>query len=86
MLRRKPTAITLTTEDIAIYEDTRAREAAEQISKEEFKERQLSQNQMHQDPNPSPTNQRTRHELAQDNIQEPTMQERILGQGSHRRY
>ena len=27
MLRRKPTAITLTTEDIAIYEDTRAREA-----------------------------------------------------------
>jgi len=26
MLRRKPTAITLTTEDIAIYEDTRARE------------------------------------------------------------
>jgi len=27
MLRRKPTAITLTTEDIAIYEDARAREA-----------------------------------------------------------
>ncbi|CAG8956871.1 hypothetical protein HYFRA_00012326 [Hymenoscyphus fraxineus] len=27
MLRRKPTAITLTTEDVAIYEDTRAREA-----------------------------------------------------------
>jgi hypothetical protein len=27
MLRRKPTAITLTTEDIANYEDTRAREA-----------------------------------------------------------
>ncbi|KAH7319339.1 anaphase-promoting complex APC subunit 1-domain-containing protein [Rhexocercosporidium sp. MPI-PUGE-AT-0058] len=30
MLRRKPTAITLTTEDIAIYEDARAREAQEQ--------------------------------------------------------
>ena len=27
MLRRAPTAITLTTEDVAIYEDTRAREA-----------------------------------------------------------
>ncbi|KAG0651494.1 hypothetical protein D0Z07_2016 [Hyphodiscus hymeniophilus] len=27
MLRRKPTAITLTTEDVAVYEDTRAREA-----------------------------------------------------------
>jgi hypothetical protein len=27
MLRRKPTAITLTTEDVAIYEDARAREA-----------------------------------------------------------
>jgi hypothetical protein len=27
MLRRKPTAITLTTEDIATYEDRRAREA-----------------------------------------------------------
>ncbi|RDL33107.1 uncharacterized protein BP5553_08546 [Venustampulla echinocandica] len=27
MLRRKPTAITLTTEDIAIYEDARNREA-----------------------------------------------------------
>ncbi|PMD20955.1 hypothetical protein NA56DRAFT_704195 [Hyaloscypha hepaticicola] len=26
MLRRKPTTITLTTEDVAIYEDTRARE------------------------------------------------------------
>jgi hypothetical protein len=29
MLRRKPTAITLTTEDVAIYEDTRARENAQ---------------------------------------------------------
>jgi len=27
MLRRKPTAITLTAEDVAIYEDARAREA-----------------------------------------------------------
>jgi hypothetical protein len=30
MLRRPPTAITLTTEDIAIYEDARAREELQQ--------------------------------------------------------
>lgn len=30
MLRRKPTAITLTTEDIATYEDRRAHEAQQQ--------------------------------------------------------
>lgn len=29
MLRRKPTAITLTTEDVAIYEDARTREAVQ---------------------------------------------------------
>jgi hypothetical protein len=29
MIRRKPTAITLTTEDVAMYEDARAREALE---------------------------------------------------------
>lgn len=36
MLRRKPTAITLTTEDVAIYEDTRAREAMarEQVARQ----------------------------------------------------
>lgn len=36
MLRRPPTAITLTTEDVAIYEDNRAREAllAEQAALE----------------------------------------------------
>lgn len=30
MLRRAPTAITLTTEDVAIYEDNRAREALQE--------------------------------------------------------
>jgi hypothetical protein len=30
MLRRPPTAITLTTEDVAIYEDNRAREAQQE--------------------------------------------------------
>lgn len=36
MLRRPPTAITLTTEDVAIYEDARAREAlhAEQLAQQ----------------------------------------------------
>ncbi|KAL3422149.1 hypothetical protein PVAG01_06305 [Phlyctema vagabunda] len=34
MLRRKPTAITLTTEDIAIYEDKRIREAQEKAQAE----------------------------------------------------
>jgi len=34
MLRRKPTALTLTTEDIAIYEDARAREALEREQRE----------------------------------------------------
>jgi len=40
MLRRKPTAITLTTEDVAIYEDTRAREALQ-------REQQALQAQLH---------------------------------------
>ncbi|TQS39382.1 hypothetical protein Golomagni_00099 [Golovinomyces magnicellulatus] len=44
MLRRKPTAITLTTEDIAIYEDARAREAAER-QHEELQESQPSHSQ-----------------------------------------
>ncbi|KAI1004233.1 hypothetical protein K3495_g3980 [Podosphaera aphanis] len=34
MIRRKPTAITLTTEDIAAYEDLKAREAAEKTREE----------------------------------------------------
>lgn len=34
MLRRKPTAITLTTEDVAIYEDARLREAAQKEAEE----------------------------------------------------
>ncbi|RKF60665.1 hypothetical protein OnM2_048032 [Erysiphe neolycopersici] len=86
MLRRKPTAITLTTEDIAIYEDARAREASERISKEENKERQLCQNHMLRDPNPLLTNQQAHRQFPHDNIKEPTTQERILGQGSHSRH
>lgn len=43
MLRRHPTAITLTTEDVAIYEDARAREA--------LHAEQLAQQQQQQTPN-----------------------------------
>ncbi|TAQ87498.1 hypothetical protein B7494_g4194 [Chlorociboria aeruginascens] len=55
MLRRKPTAITLTTEDIATYEDTRAREALarEQAAMQAEEEAQLAiphQNQNVRDP------------------------------------
>ncbi|KAF4636684.1 hypothetical protein G7Y89_g1402 [Cudoniella acicularis] len=47
MLRRKPTAITLTTEDIAIYEDARAREALlrEQSRHQAQQAQEHSQNQ-----------------------------------------
>ncbi len=41
MLRRKPTAITLTAEDIAIYEDARAREA--QLREEKARVQALQQ-------------------------------------------
>lgn len=46
MLRRAPTAITLTTEDVAIYEDTRAREALqrEQAALQAQQQRQQQQN------------------------------------------
>ncbi|RKF59334.1 hypothetical protein GcC1_176015 [Golovinomyces cichoracearum] len=58
MLRRKPTAITLTTEDIAIYEDARAREAAER-KHEELKERKQSHSQGASELKPS---QLTKHD------------------------
>ena len=42
MLRRKPTALTLTTEDIAIYEDARAREALEREQREMMEAQQAA--------------------------------------------
>lgn len=57
MLRRKPTTITLTTEDIAIYEDARAREAQlrEQAALEAQMQQQqgtsLNQKSQNRDPN-----------------------------------
>lgn len=56
MLRRPPTAITLTTEDIAIYEDTRTREALqrEQLALQKQTQQQQStpqKNQNLRDPN-----------------------------------
>lgn len=47
MLRRKPTAITLTTEDVAIYEDARTREALqrEQLAQAQAQAQARNQNQ-----------------------------------------
>lgn len=58
MLRRPPTAITLTTEDIAIYEDARTREALqrEQLALQTKSQQQQStpqKNQNLRDPNDS---------------------------------
>jgi len=47
MLRRPPTAITLTTEDVAIYEDARAREA----HLEQLAQQQTSNKNQNRDPN-----------------------------------
>lgn len=84
MLRRKATAITLTTEDIAIYEDMRAREALEREQaahearmQEQQQQRSTPQNQRTQnkDPNdelrPIPGDRRT----AQQHIK--TREERL---------
>jgi hypothetical protein len=57
MLRRPPTAITLTTEDIAIYEDMRAREAVQReqlaLQAQQQQQQQATQqkNQNLRDPN-----------------------------------
>ncbi|CAG8972973.1 hypothetical protein HYALB_00008333 [Hymenoscyphus albidus] len=55
MLRRKPTAITLTTEDVAIYEDTRAREAQllEQAAYQQQKAHHQQGNNTLQNKNPN---------------------------------
>lgn len=59
MLRRKPTAITLTTEDIAIYEDTRAREAQEreQAAQEAQMQQQQGTHQNHKNQNRDPNDE-----------------------------
>jgi len=51
MLRRAPTAITLTTEDVAIYEDTRAREA---LQREQAALQAQQQQQQQQQQNITP--------------------------------
>ncbi len=53
MLRRKPTTITLTTEDVAIYEDTRARE-------NHMREQAALQEQMQAQGTPQNKNQNVR--------------------------
>jgi hypothetical protein len=52
MLRRKPTAITLTTEDVAIYEDARAREAmAREQAALQAQQQVTPQKNQNRDPN-----------------------------------
>lgn len=50
MLRRKPTAITLTTEDVAIYEDARAREALQREQQAQAQAQAQARNQNLRDP------------------------------------
>jgi hypothetical protein len=81
MLRRKPTAITLTTEDIAIYEDNRAREALqrEQAAIQAQKQSAPQQKTQNRDPNDELSGDRAR------SVQAKSREERLgLGAGSSR--
>jgi len=75
MLRRPPTSITLTTEDVAIYEDARAREAlhAEQLAQQRQQTPNKSQNR---DPN-------EQLRLNQVRGQQVKTREERLGLGNH---
>ena len=72
MLRRPPTSITLTTEDVAIYEDARAREAlhAEQLAQ------QTPNKSQNRDPN-------EQLRLNQVRGQQVKTREERLGLGNH---
>lgn len=65
MLRRKPTAITLTTEDLAIYEDTRQREAEQAAARAQAREIQerLKNTGMYSPQTQSSQNQHPNDEL-----------------------
>ena len=58
MLRRNPTRITLTTEDITLYEENRQREAMEQEALHREEQAQLAQQQEQQQTSSSPTQTR----------------------------
>jgi hypothetical protein len=69
MLRRKPTAITLTTEDVAIYEDARAREALmreqalqAQVAAQQQQDASQQRNQNFRDPGARAVQVKTREE------------------------
>lgn len=80
MLRRKPTAITLTTEDVAIYEDARAREA--QMREQALQAQMASQQQ--QDATSQQRNQNFREPGARAQ-QVKTREERLGIQGGSAR-
>lgn len=79
MLRRKPTQISLTTEDIAAYEDARAKEAAHEAQlREQAAQEQYQQNGTMQNKDPNASVGRTRGPLEQK-----TRTERLgLGMGN----
>lgn len=59
MIRRKPTALVLTHEDIAIYEDARSREAMELEQQAQMQQAQLQQQQRSSQAIASSTNAST---------------------------
>lgn len=84
MLRRKPTAITLTTEDIAIYEDARTQEAEEreQAAREARMQEQQGINMGHKSQNRDPNDELRPHPGARAPVK--TREERLglAGQSS----
>jgi len=81
MLRRRPTAITLTTEDVAIYEDARAREA-------QLRDQSVMQAEQQKTPNGKVQNTHPNGSLKNPGFGAPqikTREERLgLGGGSSR--
>lgn len=77
MLRRHPTAITLTTEDIAIYEDARAREAL--LREQQRHQAQMQAQAHHQNQNQSFRDPADERLAAQRNGQREKTREERLG-------
>ncbi|SZF01117.1 unnamed protein product [Blumeria hordei] len=83
MLRRKPTAIMLTTEDIAIYEDARACEAANQQQEEERSQQQQNLDQNERESSKKPEQGTNVCQSFKDQSQ--NAQNRIFGEESSSR-
>lgn len=81
MLRRHPTAITLTTEDIAIYEDARAREAL--LREQQRHQAQMQAQAQHQNQNQSLRDPASERLAAQRNGQREKTRDERLGLTNH---